>query len=114
MHQKQNGQEILGGLNITVDRNHFGSQLASFQGRLKTVLGPDFEDAGVFIRAPGILEVEKGVEVLAEAQVKGEFYPCAVKQGNIIATSFHPELSDSYAWHTYFVQLANENRKKAL
>lgn len=92
------GQETFGGLNITARRNAFGRQVDSFEGEIEfTGLG---KLNGVFIRAPWIEEVGEGVEVLATSHG----HPVAVRQGNILATSFHPELTNDYSVHKYFVE----------
>lgn len=92
------GQETFGGLNITARRNAFGRQVDSFEGEI------DFAGLGklngVFIRAPWVEEVGTDVQVLASSHG----HPVAVRQGNILATSFHPELTDNYAVHRYFVE----------
>ena len=92
------GQETFGGLNITARRNAFGRQVDSFEGEI------DFAGLGklngVFIRAPWVEEVGADVQILASSHG----HPVAVRQGNILATSFHPELTDNYAVHRYFVE----------
>ncbi|MFC6787367.1 pyridoxal 5'-phosphate synthase glutaminase subunit PdxT [Halobaculum halobium] len=75
-------------LDVSVDRNAFGRQADSFEAPL-SVTGLDDPFPAVFIRAPVIDEVGEGVEVLAEWD--GD--PVAVKQGSVVATSFHPELT---------------------
>ncbi|HWD83091.1 MAG TPA: pyridoxal 5'-phosphate synthase glutaminase subunit PdxT, partial [Kribbella sp.] len=90
-------QPLLGGLDITVRRNAFGSQVDSFEEDL------EFDGVGsvhgVFIRAPWVERVGPAVEVLARV---GE-HPVAVRQGSVIATSFHPELTDDARLHEAFV-----------
>jgi 5'-phosphate synthase pdxT subunit len=89
-------REHLGVLDIEVRRNAFGRQLASFE----TVL--DLEGAAVdavFIRAPWVEEVGEEVEVLAEV----DGHPVAVRQGNILAVAFHPELSGDVSLHRWLV-----------
>jgi 5'-phosphate synthase pdxT subunit len=90
-------QPLLGGLDITVRRNAFGSQVESFEQDLE-VDGVGTVH-GVFIRAPWVERVGPEVEVLARV---GE-HPVAVRQGNVIATSFHPELTDDARLHAAFV-----------
>ena len=91
------GQETFGGLDITARRNAVGRQVDSFEGEI------DFEGIGklngVFIRAPWVEKVGAGVEVLATSHG----HPVAVKQGKILATSFHPELTGDNAVHRYFL-----------
>jgi 5'-phosphate synthase pdxT subunit len=89
-------REHLGVLDIDVRRNAFGRQLASFEAEL------DFEGAplhAVFIRAPWVEDVGEGVEVLAEV----DGHPVAVRQGNILAVAFHPELADDLKLHRWLV-----------
>jgi len=89
-------RDHLGVLDIAVRRNAFGRQLASFETQL------DFDGVplhAVFIRAPWVEDAGDEVEVLA--QVDG--HPVAVRQGNILAVAFHPELSDDLALHRWLV-----------
>ena len=92
------GQETFGGLDITARRNAFGRQVDSFEGEIEFAgLG---KLNGVFIRAPWVEEVSDKVTVLATSHG----HPVAVRQGNILATSFHPELTVDHAVHRYFVE----------
>ena len=92
------GQETFGGLDITARRNAFGRQVDSFEGEIEFAgLG---KLNGVFIRAPWVEEVGSGVEILATSHG----HPVAVRQGSILATSFHPELTNDYAVHRYFIE----------
>jgi 5'-phosphate synthase pdxT subunit len=91
-------QELLGGLDITVRRNAFGSQVNSFEGDLD-VAGVG-QVHGVFIRAPWVERAGPEVEVLARV---GE-HPVAVQQGRLLATSFHPELTGDTRMHELFVR----------
>lgn len=88
-------QETFGGINMTVRRNAFGRQVESFEEVIDFV-GRSVN--GVFIRAPWVEEVGDGVEILA--QIDG--HPVAVRQGNLLATSFHPELTGDLSVHQYF------------
>ncbi len=100
--QKQGGQPLLGGLDVTVNRNYFGRQVDSFETTL-TVAGFDPpESPGIFIRAPGITEIGDGVEPLAA--LPGPVY-VAVRQGSILATAFHPELTPDLRWHQLFLEI---------
>lgn len=92
------GQELLGGLDITVRRNAFGSQVASFEADLE-VRGVG-EVHGVFIRAPWVERAGPSVEVLASVGA----HPVAVRQGHLLATSFHPELTGDDRVHRLFVE----------
>jgi 5'-phosphate synthase pdxT subunit len=97
-------QKSMGLLDITVERNAYGRQVDSFETELEIpVLGTDAFH-GVFIRAPIIESVGKGVEVLASHSGN----PVFVRQGNIFATTFHPELADDTRLHRYFLSAAAE------
>ena len=87
-------------MDITVARNAFGSQMQSFEADLDIpVLGPaPFH--GVFIRAPLILETGPGIEVLARLANGGVV---AARQGNLLATAFHPELTSDSRLHDHFM-----------
>lgn len=88
-------------MDMTVERNAFGRQVDSFEADLDVpVLGPDPFHA-VFIRAPVITRVGPGVEVLART---GDAV-VAVRQGRLLATSFHPELAHDERFHRYFLSL---------
>jgi 5'-phosphate synthase pdxT subunit len=84
----------LGVLDVSVDRNAFGRQADSFEAPLD-VAGLDDPFPAVFIRAPVIDEVGDGVEVLASWDER----PVAIRDGPIVATSFHPELTDDPRIH---------------
>ncbi|WP_025028976.1 pyridoxal 5'-phosphate synthase glutaminase subunit PdxT [Caldalkalibacillus mannanilyticus] len=93
----------LGLMDIHVQRNAFGRQRESFEVDLHIKnVADDFR--AVFIRAPLILEVGSGVEVLA---THGEQI-VAAKQDNFLAASFHPELTDDERFHQYFVNMVQE------
>ena len=109
-------QETFGGLDITVRRNAFGRQVDSFEGEV------DFRGAGrvpaVFIRAPWVEEVGPDVEVLARIEhgsgpsaAVGRIV--AVRQGKLMATSFHPEVSSGVAdedrIHRAFLELVSQS-----
>lgn len=96
------GFDRIGGLNVMVRRNGYGSQLDSFEAQLP-VSGWDSPMQAVFIRAPVIEQVlSDEVEVLAEARGR----PAAVRQSNLMAASFHPELSGDDRLHRLFTDLA--------
>ena len=87
-------REHLGVLDIAVRRNAFGRQLASFEAEL------DFDGSpidAVFIRAPWVEELGEGVEVLAEV----DGHPVAVREGDILAVAFHPELGSDLTLHRW-------------
>lgn len=131
--QKTGGQELIGGLDCTVHRNFFGSQIQSFERELpipqvvaKEGGPPSFR--AVFIRAPAIVDVGPDVEVLADIPASaietidsnpaiqkeedstdsGKKVIVAVKQGNLLATAFHPELTADTRWHSYFLKMVPE------
>jgi len=88
-------------MDMTVERNAFGRQVDSFEADLEVpVLGPDPFHA-VFIRAPVITRVGPGIEVLAKT---GDAV-VAARQGRLLATSFHPELTHDERFHRYFLSL---------
>jgi 5'-phosphate synthase pdxT subunit len=94
------GQESLGGLNIAVRRNAFGSQLDSFETDLDIpALGEEPMHA-VFIRAPVVEDVGEGVTALATL---ADGRVVAVEQDNLLGTSFHPEMTGDTRFHEYFL-----------
>jgi len=90
----------LGGIDITVRRNAFGRQVDSFEGDV-AFSGFDGPAHGVFIRAPWVERVGDGVKVLASAAG----HPVAVRQGPVLATSFHPEMTGDRRIHRLFVDI---------
>ena len=98
------GQESFGGMDITVRRNAFGRQVDSFEANLnmKGITSPAIR--AIFIRAPWVESVGSGVEVLASVEFDGELHPVAVQQGNLLATSFHPEITGDNRVHRYFIE----------
>jgi pyridoxal 5'-phosphate synthase pdxT subunit len=100
------GQETLGGLDVTVRRNAFGRQVDSFESDidLKGVDGPPFR--AVFIRAPWVEQAGPGVEVLGTEPRTGRIV--AVRQGPVLATSFHPELTRDGRIHQLFTEIVRE------
>ena len=96
-------QETIGGLGITVRRNAFGRQVDSFEEDLH-VAGIDGVVHAVFIRAPWVEQVDDRVEVLAQVgagRAAGRIV--AVRQGSLLATSFHPEVTGDDRVHRLFV-----------
>ena len=109
--QKQGGQPLLGGLDVTVNRNYFGRQSESFETDLTVPQLGDAPIHAVFIRAPAIIQSGPAVERLAEfTTAKGEVVTVAVRQGPLLASAFHPELTADLRWHEYFVRMV-ENMK---
>jgi pyridoxal 5'-phosphate synthase pdxT subunit len=103
-------QPILELMDISIERNAFGRQIASFETELTI---PAFGKAGldphpyhaIFIRAPLIASVKNGVEVISQLP-DGRIV--AARQGRLLATSFHPELTRDDRFHQYFVTLINK------
>jgi pyridoxal 5'-phosphate synthase pdxT subunit len=94
-------QESLALLDAVIERNAYGRQVDSFQARVEApALGGPLE--GVFIRAPRFIALWPEVEVLA----RHEGVPVVVRQGRVLAATFHPELTPSRALHRYAVDLA--------
>jgi 5'-phosphate synthase pdxT subunit len=104
---KIDNQHNIGGLDIIIERNFFGSQMHSFINYLP--YPEDFCKIGiyraVFIRAPAIKNVYNDTQILAKC---GENI-VAVLQKNILGTSFHPELTSDFSWHEYFVNLVKKS-----
>jgi 5'-phosphate synthase pdxT subunit len=95
----------LGVLDVKIHRNAYGRQRESFEVPLKVTLGSDeVEITGVFIRAPKIVEVGKDVEVLGTF----EGSPVLIRQGRILAMTFHPELSEGIEIYKFFENLVKE------
>ena len=104
-------QETLGGIDMTVRRNAFGRQVASFEGdvRMEGLDGGPVH--GVFIRAPWVEEVGAAVQVLARVEggpADGRIV--AVRQGSLLATSFHPEITGDGRVHELFVSIVRDSR----
>lgn len=101
-------QHSLKAMNIKVRRNAFGRQVNSFETALEIpVLGhPPFH--AVFIRAPWIEGVGEGVEVLARLP---DGIPVAAREGNIVATAFHPELTSDHRLHEYFLSIVDAHSR---
>ncbi len=113
--QKLGGQALIGGLNVTVNRNYFGRQVDSFEAELNVPALGDDPFHAVFIRAPAITAVSAGVQALAtvpSAEEGNEEVIAAVRKGAILATAFHPELTDDLRWHRYFLQIVKEFRAR--
>ena len=96
-------RDHLGLIDLVVDRNAYGRQVASFEADLD-VVGDDERLRGVFIRAPRVRELGADVEVLAEHD--GE--PVLVRDGRFLLASFHPELTDDTRVHERFLELVRE------
>ncbi|WP_323181023.1 pyridoxal 5'-phosphate synthase glutaminase subunit PdxT [Streptomyces sp. NBC_01142] len=97
----RSGQETLGGIDMIVRRNAFGRQNESFEAAVEVAGVDDGPVEGVFIRAPWVESVGAQVEVLAEH----DGHIVAVRQANVLATSFHPELTGDHRMHALFVNM---------
>jgi 5'-phosphate synthase pdxT subunit len=99
------GQETFGGIDITVRRNAFGRQVDSFES---DILAPEISKnpiRAVFIRAPWVEKIGNTVEVLASiVGADNSSHAVAVRQGHLLATAFHPEITDDYSVHRYFLE----------
>ncbi|QOK24318.1 pyridoxal 5'-phosphate synthase glutaminase subunit PdxT [Janibacter indicus] len=98
-------QQTLGGLDITVRRNAFGRQVDSHETDLEVAGVADGPVRAVFIRAPWVEQAGPDVEVLASIEAKGESRPVVVRQGHLLATSFHPEVTGDHRVHALFVEM---------
>ena len=131
------GQQTIGGLDVTVHRNFFGAQSKSFENRMAmpAMLGgeekgkgeakdgaeeePRFQ--GIFIRAPAILSYGEGVVPLCQmtrppansTDGKAVTVSVAVRQGSLLATAFHPELTEDKRWHEYFLSMIAKDAASA-
>ena len=101
-------QQLLGAMDIRVRRNAFGRQVDSFEVALDVpVLGhPPFP--AVFIRAPWIEKAGDGVEVLARLP---DGKPVAAREGNLVVTAFHPELTSDPRFHEYFLSIVDSSSR---
>jgi 5'-phosphate synthase pdxT subunit len=115
-------QQQLGGLDIVVRRNAFGRQVDSFEEDLEFAGLEDGPLHAVFIRAPWVEKVGDGVEVLArvpentESRATGDTADriVAVRQGAVLATAFHPELTGDERVHRLFVEIVREAGRKTM
>ena len=98
-------QPLLDMLDVEIERNSFGRQKDSFQAEISLDPIGISSFQGVFIRAPAILTSGSDVTVLSKFNEK----IIAVKQGNILATSFHPELTHDISLHKHFVEMIKES-----
>ncbi len=101
------GQESLGGIDIDVRRNAFGSQTDSFEVDLDVpaIGAPPLH--AVFIRAPVVERVGSTVTALATLD---DGRVVAVEQGSLLGTSFHPEMTEDHRFHRYFLERVRANR----
>lgn len=104
--------EHLGFIDVTARRNAFGRQLQSFEADLEVTGAGDEPLRAVFIRAPWVERTGEGVEVLAS----WEGHPVAVRGAGVLASSFHPELTDDPRFHAIFMAMvtkAQDNDREA-
>lgn len=103
-----------GAIDITVRRNAFGRQVDSFEANLPCAGMPGGPYPAVFIRAPWVERCGPGVEVLAAVTAEdGTEHPVAVRQGNALATSFHPEMGGDRRFHQLFLELVQSATPRA-
>jgi 5'-phosphate synthase pdxT subunit len=100
------GQETVGGIDMTVRRNAFGRQVDSFESDISLAGIDDPPFRAVFIRAPWVEETGGQVEVLGTDAATGRIV--AVRQGSLLATSFHPELTGDVRVHRLFADMVRE------
>jgi 5'-phosphate synthase pdxT subunit len=105
-------QPILGVMDIQVDRNAFGRQIDSFEADLTfSIFGEDAPYHAVFIRAPVVTRVDNGVDILGRL-ADGRIV--AVQENHLLATAFHPELTEDSRFHQYFIQLVAQMGAKQI
>jgi 5'-phosphate synthase pdxT subunit len=105
-------QPLLGVMDVKVKRNAFGRQVDSFEADIDAPAvanGDQQQFHAIFIRAPLIEAVGPGVEVLAKLE---DGTIVAARQGNLLATSFHPELTRDTRFHEYFVGMVRRGRRE--
>lgn len=95
-------------LDVTVNRNAFGRQVASFEADLWPTFVKETPFRAVFIRAPRIESHGDGVDVLAQLD---DGTVVAARQGNLLGTSFHPELTHDARFHQYFLTMVQREKK---
>ena len=101
----KDGQETFGGIDITVRRNAFGRQVDSFETDISAPQISSSPIRAIFIRAPWVEKVGQDVQVLASIEGgDAQSHPVAVRQGHLLATAFHPEITDDYSVHRYFLE----------
>ncbi|MFE5409722.1 pyridoxal 5'-phosphate synthase glutaminase subunit PdxT [Microbacterium sp. NPDC056569] len=102
------GQQTFGGLDVTVRRNAFGSQVDSFEVDLDISALGEAPVHAVFIRAPLVEESGDGVERLATLE---DGRVVAVRQGALLGTSFHPEVTGEHRFHALFLDMVRERAR---
>jgi 5'-phosphate synthase pdxT subunit len=107
-HVLEDDTPTLGLMDITVRRNAFGRQVDSFEANLDIPALGNEPYPAVFIRAPYIEAAGTGVDVLATL---ADGTIVAVRQGNLLATAFHPELTDDLRFHRYFLDMVRDGER---
>nr|CAD1839567.1 unnamed protein product [Ananas comosus var. bracteatus] len=107
--QKSGGQELIGGLDCTVHRNFFGSQLQSFEIELSVPKLAEKEGGSGTCR--GVIVTPNGNNQ-EEEKISKDQVIVAVRQGNLLATAFHPELTSDLRWHSFFLKMVKEINDK--
>jgi len=103
--------EPLGAMDITVRRNAFGRQIDSFETELSMPVLGEKPFPGIFIRAPLIEQANSEVEILARLT---DGTGVAARQGKLLASAFHPELTDDLRFHQYFMDIVTGHSKSGL
>ena len=106
----------LDALDVTVQRNAYGRQVDSFEADLSVPILVELPFPAVFIRAPVVTDVGAGIEVLARLPTPDggseEGSPVAVRQGSVLATSFHPELTEDSRLHRDFLGIVEAAKRR--
>ncbi len=100
-------QPLLALMPMSIARNGFGRQVKSFETTLHVKALGQVPFCGIFIRAPYVEKVDDSVELLATLP---EGVPVALRQDHLLATAFHPELTDDTRWHEYFVHMIQQKK----
>lgn len=106
------GQESIGGLDITVERNAFGGQVQSFETGIMVggIRSPEQEFEGIFIRAPWVVAAGESTEVIAKiSSGPHEGRIVGVRSDTLLATAFHPELTADPRVHELFVEMVRNS-----
>ena len=101
-------QPTFGLLEIDIERNAFGRQTDSFEKDLEIPELGSIPYPAVFIRAPLMANPGKNVKTLAELEINNRKKPVAVRQDNLLAISFHPELTEDNRFHEYFLKMVKK------
>ncbi|MES1920682.1 Senecionine N-oxygenase [Bonamia ostreae] len=111
--EKKEKAGLLRALRMTVDRNFFEKNGFCFKKELEIPIFEDPKFCGIFIRGPAITKpVDKEIEVLCSIEIEKQKVILAVRKGAVLATSFHPELTDDLRFHKMFLETALDFNKK--